>query len=53
MFKAYPTPINKPLWPLFAGSLITFYLFSKGAAAMANSDEFRNDPRNPNAGKKH
>jgi len=51
--KYYNVPINKPLWPLFAGSLVTFYAFSSFADFLASTPEYVNDPRNPNAGKKH
>ena len=28
-FRAYPTPILKPLWPFFASSAIVYYCVSK------------------------
>ncbi|KAK9477612.1 ATP synthase j chain-domain-containing protein [Lipomyces japonicus] len=46
-FKKYPTPILKPLWPFFVGAAITFYGVSKAADVLAQTDEFKNDPRNP------
>lgn len=53
MFKAYPTPIFRPLLPIFIGAGASFYLFGKVAGALAAAPEYANDPRNPNAGKSH
>ncbi|KAK9381528.1 ATP synthase j chain-domain-containing protein [Kockiozyma suomiensis] len=52
-WKKYPTPIMKPLWPFAVGAVVTYYAIGKAATAMMDSDEFKNDPRNPNFGKKH
>lgn len=51
--KYYNVPIVKTLWPLFTGAGITFYLIGNVANAMSQAPEYVNDPRNPNAGKKH
>ncbi|KAK9324648.1 ATPase, F0 complex, subunit J [Lipomyces orientalis] len=45
--RRYPTPILKPLWPFFVGAAITYYAVGKAADAMMESDEYKNDPRNP------
>ncbi|KAI0347584.1 hypothetical protein BDW22DRAFT_1407 [Trametopsis cervina] len=46
-FRAYPTPILKPMWPFIAASGITVYLISKAQDAAIRSEQYRNDPRNP------
>ncbi|KAK9451068.1 putative ATP18 subunit I/j of the mitochondrial F1F0-ATP synthase [Limtongia smithiae] len=46
-WKKYPTPIFKPLWPFFIGAGLTYYGVSKFADLLMDTDEFKNDPRNP------
>ncbi|KAK9456846.1 ATP synthase j chain-domain-containing protein [Dipodascopsis uninucleata] len=43
----YPTPIMKPLWPFFVGAGITYYGIGLAADALMETEEFKNDPRNP------
>ncbi|KAI2632949.1 putative mitochondrial F1F0 ATP synthase subunit Atp18 [Xylaria nigripes] len=47
--KSFPTPILKPMAPFFAAGLIIAYGVNSIQNAMMNSNEFKNDPRNPNA----
>ncbi|KAH7316650.1 ATP synthase j chain-domain-containing protein [Stachybotrys elegans] len=47
--KKFPAPFFKPHWPFFAAGLIIFYGVSSAQSAMMKSDEWKNDPRNPNA----
>ncbi|KAI0894019.1 putative mitochondrial F1F0 ATP synthase subunit Atp18 [Annulohypoxylon nitens] len=47
--KKFPTPILKPLGPFFAAGLIILYGVNAAQNAMMKSDEWKNDPRNPNA----
>ncbi|CAB16882.1 F1-FO ATP synthase subunit J [Schizosaccharomyces pombe] len=49
--KRYSTPILKPMLPFFLGGAIVFYGTVKLRDAMMDSAEYRNDPRNPKAGK--
>ncbi|KAL1986395.1 hypothetical protein VTN96DRAFT_6474 [Rasamsonia emersonii] len=56
--KKFPTPVAKPMGPFFAAGLIILYGVNSFANVMMNTDEFKNDPRNPNAkipkpGEKH
>ncbi|KAK2629802.1 hypothetical protein QTJ16_000622 [Diplocarpon rosae] len=41
----------KPMAPFYAAGLIILYGVNAAQNAMMNSAEFKNDPRNPNAGK--
>ncbi|OZJ02716.1 hypothetical protein BZG36_03861 [Bifiguratus adelaidae] len=52
--RKWSTPFWKPAGPFIIGGAITMYLISKAQTAMINSDEYKNDPRNPAiaAGKK-
>ncbi|ESZ99468.1 putative mitochondrial F1F0 ATP synthase subunit Atp18 [Sclerotinia borealis F-4128] len=59
--KKFPAPIAKPMAPFFIAvselwadiswglGIIVMYGVNSAATAMANSEEFKNDPRNPNA----
>ncbi|KAK9474682.1 ATPase [Dipodascopsis tothii] len=47
VFKKYPTPIFKPMWPFFAGGVLTFWGISTAADLYMNTDEFINDHRHP------
>ncbi|KAF3014221.1 hypothetical protein E8E14_008427 [Neopestalotiopsis sp. 37M] len=49
--KKFPTPVLKPLAPFFAAGLVILYGVNSAQNAMMKSDEWKNDPRNPNAGK--
>lgn len=46
-FRAYPTPIMKPLWPFFAASGLVYYAVSKIQYAGVRSGEYAKDPKNP------
>lgn len=46
-FRAYPTPIWKPLGPFIIGAGIVFWGVNSLQNAMLESDEFKKDPRNP------
>ncbi|KAF4548593.1 ATP synthase subunit J [Elsinoe fawcettii] len=47
--KKFPTPIARPLWPFFTAGAIILYGVNSAQNAMMNTDEWRNDPRNPAA----
>ncbi|KAL4799761.1 ATPase, F0 complex, subunit J [Aspergillus venezuelensis] len=51
--KKFPTPVAGPMAPFFAAGLVILYGVNSAANAMANSAEFKNDPRNPNRGAAH
>ncbi|KAI1379908.1 putative mitochondrial F1F0 ATP synthase subunit Atp18 [Hypoxylon crocopeplum] len=48
-FKKFPAPVLKPLAPFFAAALIVAYGVNVAQTSMMQSDEWKNDPRNPNA----
>ncbi|KAI5867506.1 serine hydrolase-domain-containing protein [Durotheca rogersii] len=48
-FKKFHTPIFRPLWPFFAAGLIVLYGVNSAQTALMNSDEWKDDPRHPNA----
>ncbi|KAI8979375.1 ATPase, F0 complex, subunit J [Mycotypha africana] len=54
-YRKFNTPVLRPMAPFIAGGVVVFYLVAKAQSAMINSDEYRNDPRNPAlaANKKH
>ncbi|PWY91010.1 putative mitochondrial F1F0 ATP synthase subunit Atp18 [Aspergillus heteromorphus CBS 117.55] len=53
--KKFPTPVAGPVGPFFAAgmhplsSLIVLYGVNSFANVLMNTEEFKNDPRNPNA----
>ncbi|OTB17123.1 hypothetical protein K445DRAFT_316621 [Daldinia sp. EC12] len=47
--KKFPAPVLKPYAPFFAAGLIIAYGVNSVQNAMMESDEWKNDPRNPNA----
>ncbi|KAK5062810.1 hypothetical protein LTR84_004885 [Exophiala bonariae] len=47
--KKFPGKVAEPMIPFYAAGLIVLYAVNAGANAMMGSDEFKNDPRNPNA----
>ncbi|KAG4417382.1 ATPase, F0 complex, subunit J [Cadophora sp. DSE1049] len=49
--KKFPAPVARPMAPFYAAGLIILYGINSAQTAMMNSAEFKNDPRNPNAGK--
>ena len=46
-FKAYPTPVLKPVLPFIIGGFITFYAVSKAQTAALQAPEYRDSPKNP------
>ncbi|KAH7334799.1 ATP synthase j chain-domain-containing protein [Rhizoctonia solani] len=48
-FRKWPTPVARPLAPFGVAALITYYLVSKAQEAGVNSEEHRNNPKNPYA----
>ncbi|KAL4400875.1 Atp18 subunit J of the mitochondrial F1F0 ATP synthase [Malassezia pachydermatis] len=48
-FRAYPTPILKPLWPFMASAGIVYYVVSKLQYSGVRSAEYAKDPKNPYA----
>ncbi|OAD65907.1 ATP synthase subunit J ATP18 [Phycomyces blakesleeanus NRRL 1555(-)] len=49
--RKWSTPFLRPAGPFMVGGAVVFYLVAKMQGAMIDSDEYRNDPRNPAAGK--
>ncbi|KIV89349.1 hypothetical protein B0A52_06212 [Exophiala mesophila] len=47
--KKFPGKVAEPMIPFYAAGLIVLWAVNSGANAMMASDEFKNDPRNPNA----
>ncbi|QSZ32237.1 hypothetical protein DSL72_001811 [Monilinia vaccinii-corymbosi] len=47
--KKFPAPIAKPMTPFFIAGAVVMYGINSAATAMANGEEYKNDPRNPNA----
>ncbi|OQO00653.1 hypothetical protein B0A48_13143 [Cryoendolithus antarcticus] len=47
--KKFPAPIAAPMWPFYTAGLVIAYGINSLQGAMMNSDEFKNDPRNPNS----
>ncbi|CAG9940493.1 unnamed protein product [Clonostachys rosea f. rosea IK726] len=52
-FKKFNAPFLKPYWPFFAAGLVIAYGANSLTNKMLASDEWKNDPRNPNAKLKH
>ncbi|KAN0064109.1 atp18 subunit J of the mitochondrial F1F0 ATP synthase [Thecaphora frezii] len=48
-FRAYPTPIFKPVWPFMVSGAIVFYGINKLQGLLVATDEYKKDPRNPYA----
>ncbi|KAF2460704.1 putative mitochondrial F1F0 ATP synthase subunit Atp18 [Lineolata rhizophorae] len=47
--KKWPVPIMKPYWPFFAAGALVAYGINSFQNVLMNTDEYKNDPRNPNA----
>ncbi|EAW11556.1 F1F0 ATP synthase subunit i [Aspergillus clavatus NRRL 1] len=47
--KKFPAPIAKPMAPFFAAGAVILFGVNSLANALMNTEEFKNDPRNPNA----
>ncbi|KAG9259018.1 putative mitochondrial F1F0 ATP synthase subunit Atp18 [Emericellopsis atlantica] len=46
--KKFPAPFLKPHLPFFVAGLVIAYGANSAQNAMMASDEWKNDPRNPN-----
>ncbi|KAL5360933.1 ATPase, F0 complex, subunit J [Aspergillus floccosus] len=51
--KKFPTPVAKPMGPFFAAGLVILYGINSFGNLLMSTDEFKNDPRNPNLKNKH
>lgn len=49
--KKFPAPVLKPMTPFFIAGIVIAYGINAAQNASMQSDEFKNDPRNPNAKK--
>ncbi|KAE8443703.1 hypothetical protein EG329_001475 [Mollisiaceae sp. DMI_Dod_QoI] len=47
--KKFPAPVARPMTPFYVAGLVILYGVNSFAGLMMNSEEFKNDPRNPNA----
>ncbi|OCK78319.1 hypothetical protein K432DRAFT_332235 [Lepidopterella palustris CBS 459.81] len=45
--KKFNAPIAKPMAPFYAAGLVIMYGINNFATVLANTDEYKNDPRNP------
>ncbi|KAI9283555.1 ATPase, F0 complex, subunit J [Umbelopsis sp. AD052] len=45
--RKFSTPVLRPMAPFFIGTVAIIYLVGKAQTAMIESDEYKNDPRNP------
>ncbi|KAK0749020.1 putative mitochondrial F1F0 ATP synthase subunit Atp18 [Schizothecium vesticola] len=48
-FKKFPTPVLRPLAPFIAAGAVIAYGINSLQTSMMAGDEWKNDPRNPNA----
>ncbi|KAK4186336.1 ATPase, F0 complex, subunit J [Podospora australis] len=48
-FKKFPAPVLRPMAPFYIAGLIIAYGINSAQTSMMASDEWKNDPRNPNA----
>ncbi|KAF1819058.1 ATPase, F0 complex, subunit J [Dissoconium aciculare CBS 342.82] len=46
--KKFPAPVLKTMWPFYTAGVIVAYGINSLANTLSNTDEYRNDPRNPN-----
>lgn len=46
--KKFPAPVLRPMWPFYAAGLIIAYGVNSFANVLMATDEYKNDPRNPN-----
>lgn len=46
-FRAYPTPLVKPMWPFFIAAGVVFYGVNKLQDMAVSTEEASKDPRNP------
>ncbi|KAJ9630941.1 atp18 subunit J of the mitochondrial F1F0 ATP synthase [Taxawa tesnikishii (nom. ined.)] len=45
--KKFPAPVARPMAPFYIAGVIIFYGVNSLATRLADTDEYRNDPRNP------
>ncbi|USP82827.1 uncharacterized protein yc1106_10101 [Curvularia clavata] len=45
--RKFPAQVAKPMWPFYVSGLVILYGVNSAANAMAQADEYKNDPRNP------
>ncbi|EFQ91258.1 hypothetical protein P3342_011345 [Pyrenophora teres f. teres] len=45
--RKFPAQIAKPMWPFYVSGLVILYGVNSAANAMAQGEEYKNDPRNP------
>jgi len=46
--KKFNAPVAKPMTPFFIAGAVILYGINSFASVLMSSDEFKNDPRNPN-----
>ncbi|WPH01810.1 Putative mitochondrial F1F0 ATP synthase subunit Atp18 [Acrodontium crateriforme] len=45
--KKFPAPVAGPMWPFYTAGIVIAYGISSFSGVLANTDEYKNDPRNP------
>jgi len=45
--KKFPVPVLSTMWPFYAAGIVIAYGVNNLASTLINTDEYRNDPRNP------
>ncbi|KAF2867115.1 ATPase, F0 complex, subunit J, partial [Massariosphaeria phaeospora] len=45
--KKFPAPVARPMAPFYISGLVILYGVNSFANALAASDEYKDDPRNP------
>ncbi|KAI9275994.1 ATPase, F0 complex, subunit J [Sporodiniella umbellata] len=45
--RKFNVPTLRPVAPFVVGGVVVLYLVGKAQTAMINSDDYKNDPRNP------
>ncbi|KAF2467252.1 uncharacterized protein BDR25DRAFT_305678 [Lindgomyces ingoldianus] len=45
--KKFPAQVARPMAPFYISGLVILYGVNSFANALASSDEYKNDPRNP------
>ncbi|CAM0138644.1 hypothetical protein VKS41_008375 [Umbelopsis sp. WA50703] len=45
--RKFNTPFARPMMPFFVGAVSVIFLIGKAQTAMIESDQYKNDPRNP------
>ncbi|PUU75663.1 ATP synthase j chain-domain-containing protein [Tuber borchii] len=47
--RKWPAPVAEPMTPFYVAGGVIFYGVYSLSNFLANTEEYRNDPRNPNA----